>query len=104
MTTDRPDLRHRVPSSAMRPEKEVVDSKKDTHVILGRQQSTHTSKLFILGLCLMYRLVNAFFTRTYDNPDEYWQAQEVAHHMVFGYPFFHLLMYTNRDDDTILNH
>lgn len=35
----------------------------------------------------MYRLVNAFFTRTYDNPDEYWQAQEVAHHMVFGYGY-----------------
>ncbi|KAJ8658289.1 hypothetical protein O0I10_005972 [Lichtheimia ornata] len=88
MTTDHPDLRHRASSSTLQPKEEAIDDKKDPHVILGRQQSTHTSKLFVLGLCLIHRLVNAFFTRTYDNPDEYWQAQEVAHHMVFGYPFF----------------
>ncbi|OAD01713.1 glycosyltransferase family 22 protein, partial [Mucor lusitanicus CBS 277.49] len=38
----------------------------------------------IFVICLLFRLLNAFYTRTYDNPDEYWQGQEVAHELVFG--------------------
>ncbi|KAI9029797.1 Alg9-like mannosyltransferase family-domain-containing protein [Phycomyces nitens] len=44
-----------------------------------------STKIFII--CVILRLVNAIFTRTYDNPDEYWQAQEIAHQMVFGYGY-----------------
>lgn len=51
------------------------------------QQSTTGSRLLIFIFCLLVRLCCAWLTRTYDNPDEYWQAQEVAHRMVFGYPF-----------------
>jgi hypothetical protein len=49
-----------------------------------QQKSTSSSKLFIFIICLLFRFLNAFLTRTYDNPDEYWQGQEVAHHLVFG--------------------
>lgn len=36
----------------------------------------------------MFRLLNYFVVQTYYVPDEYWQSLEVAHHKVFGYPFF----------------
>ncbi|KAG2203600.1 hypothetical protein INT47_011694 [Mucor saturninus] len=52
-----------------------------------QQRSTPSSQIFIFGLCLCFRFFNAYLTRTYDNPDEYWQGQEVAHHMVFGYGY-----------------
>ena len=51
------------------------------------QQSTPSSKLFIFAVCLIFRTLNAYLTQTYDNPDEYWQSQEVAHNLVFGYGY-----------------
>ncbi|KAI8060158.1 Alg9-like mannosyltransferase family-domain-containing protein [Gongronella butleri] len=49
-----------------------------------RPESTRSSRLFILFVCLAFRWMNACLTRTYDNPDEYWQGPEVAHRLVFG--------------------
>ncbi|CEP11954.1 hypothetical protein [Parasitella parasitica] len=46
--------------------------------------STISSRTFIFVTCLLFRLLNAYYTRTYDNPDEYWQGHEVAHELVFG--------------------
>ena len=37
---------------------------------------------------LIFRIVNALTIKTYFNPDEYWQSVEIAHNIVFGYPFF----------------
>ena len=34
--------------------------------------------------CLLFRFVNALLVHTYFNPDEHWQALEVAHRVVFG--------------------
>jgi phosphatidylinositol glycan class B len=56
-------------------------------VLAIQQKSTNSSQLLIFGLCVLFRSVNAYLTRTYDNPDEYWQGQEVAHNMVFGYGY-----------------
>ncbi|KAK1549848.1 hypothetical protein Q3G72_008903 [Acer saccharum] len=39
----------------------------------------------IFAACLAFRVVNALLIQTYFNPDEHWQALEVAHHIVFGY-------------------
>ncbi|KAF3649801.1 putative E3 ubiquitin-protein ligase XBAT32-like [Capsicum annuum] len=39
----------------------------------------------VFYLCLFFRFINAFFVQTYFNPDEHWQALEVAHHISFGY-------------------
>ncbi|CAO3651314.1 unnamed protein product [Cunninghamella blakesleeana] len=50
-------------------------------------ESTKTSKTFIFILFLLYRWWNAYMTRTFDNPDEYWQGNEVAHCLVFGYGY-----------------
>lgn len=40
------------------------------------------NKVFLL--CLAIRLVNALLVQTYFNPDEHWQALEVAHKITFG--------------------
>ncbi|XP_026405956.1 GPI mannosyltransferase 3-like isoform X1 [Papaver somniferum] len=39
----------------------------------------------ILTLCLVFRMVNSLLVQTYFNPDEHWQALEVAHRIAFGY-------------------
>ncbi|XP_024975535.1 GPI mannosyltransferase 3 isoform X1 [Cynara cardunculus var. scolymus] len=39
----------------------------------------------ILLLCLVFRMTNSLFVQTYFNPDEHWQALEVAHRITFGY-------------------
>ncbi|KAI7871727.1 GPI mannosyltransferase 3 [Spinellus fusiger] len=46
-----------------------------------------STQLKVLSALVVVRLLNAYWIRTYDNPDEYWQAQEVAHRMVFGYGY-----------------
>lgn len=35
-------------------------------------------------VCLAVRLINSLLVQTYFNPDEHWQALEVAHRTVFG--------------------
>lgn len=35
-------------------------------------------------LCLIFRVANALLVQTYFNPDEHWQALEVAHRVAFG--------------------
>ncbi|KAF3961618.1 hypothetical protein CMV_013780 [Castanea mollissima] len=39
----------------------------------------------VFALCLAFRVVNALLVQTYFNPDEHWQALEVAHRIAFGY-------------------
>jgi len=36
-------------------------------------------------LSLSFRLINAYFSRSFFQPDEYWQSLEPAHLWVFGY-------------------
>lgn len=38
----------------------------------------------VYALCLAFRIANALLVQTYFNPDEHWQALEVAHHIAFG--------------------
>jgi hypothetical protein len=40
----------------------------------------------LLNYLILFRILNAIFTKTYFNPDEYWQSVEVGHYIVFGYP------------------
>ena len=93
MTTDQQKLRRRDPfnlnkqvnnDTQVNPE---ITKPVTAAIAAGDQRSTKGSRIFVFSLCLIFRLVNAYFTRTFDNPDEYWQSQEVAHNMVFGYPF-----------------
>ncbi|GMY35497.1 GPI mannosyltransferase 3 isoform X2 [Fagus crenata] len=39
----------------------------------------------VFALCLAFRVVNSLLVQTYFNPDEHWQALEVAHRIAFGY-------------------
>ncbi len=42
---------------------------------------------WVWRLCLAFRLLNAMLVQTYFNPDEHWQALEVAHRIAFGYTY-----------------
>ncbi|KAI3709197.1 hypothetical protein L2E82_38956 [Cichorium intybus] len=42
-----------------------------------------SKKIFLI--CLIFRITNSLFVQTYFNPDEHWQALEVAHRITFGY-------------------
>lgn len=53
----------------------------------------------IFALCLVFRIANALLVQTYFNPDEHWQALEVAHRVVFGYNKFHLVFAFQSCDD-----
>ncbi|KAF5789457.1 putative hexosyltransferase [Helianthus annuus] len=46
-------------------------------------QFPSSTKIFII--CLIFRMTNSLFVQTYFNPDEHWQALEVAHRITFGY-------------------
>ncbi|KAI9312154.1 Alg9-like mannosyltransferase family-domain-containing protein [Dichotomocladium elegans] len=87
MTTDHPDLRHRRHSTAVDTKPEGDYGESWAVEKLGMQRSTWSSRLFVFGVCLAFRIINAYLTRTFDNPDEYWQAQEIGHAMVFGYGY-----------------
>ncbi|CAI9108412.1 OLC1v1007995C1 [Oldenlandia corymbosa var. corymbosa] len=39
----------------------------------------------VFWFCLVFRMINALLVQTYFNPDEHWQALEVAHRITFGY-------------------
>lgn len=47
----------------------------------------HRDAFWMFVACAVFRVFNAFAVRTYFNADEYWQALEVAHRMVFGYGY-----------------
>ncbi|KAL5697329.1 Mannosyltransferase aptg1 [Ranunculus cassubicifolius] len=61
------------------PKKQYQDSIKSSSVF------SSPKKLFTL--CLIFRMVNALLIQTYFNPDEHWQALEVAHRIAFGYGY-----------------
>ncbi|KAK4802981.1 hypothetical protein SAY86_001184 [Trapa natans] len=55
-----------------------------------KPKDQHDSHLFhsersVFLLCVAFRAVNALLVQTYFNPDEHWQALEVAHKITFGY-------------------
>ncbi|KAF2314365.1 hypothetical protein GH714_025720 [Hevea brasiliensis] len=55
----------------------------------GEETKSQKSNIFsssknIFALCLAFRIANSLLIQTYFNPDEHWQALEVAHRIVFG--------------------
>ncbi len=54
------------------------------------EETATTSHSFELTLFLLLhacRLLNALLLRTFFQPDEYWQSQEIAHKIVFGFGY-----------------
>ncbi|KAG5225847.1 GPI mannosyltransferase [Salix suchowensis] len=54
-------------------------------VYKSQKSNFFSSEKNIFTLCLAFRIVNSLLIQTYFNPDEHWQALEVAHRIVFGY-------------------
>ncbi|KDN42090.1 glycosyltransferase family 22 protein [Tilletiaria anomala UBC 951] len=48
-------------------------------------KTSGATALFLM--ILIFRLAHALLLRTFFQPDEYWQSQEIAHHIVFGYGY-----------------
>ncbi|CAA0836061.1 Alg9-like mannosyltransferase family [Striga hermonthica] len=48
-------------------------------------ENSHPSLSNIFIFCLVTRIINSLLVQTYFNPDEHWQALEVAHRIAFGY-------------------
>ncbi|PRQ37646.1 putative hexosyltransferase [Rosa chinensis] len=51
----------------------------------GPQFDLLASPKNIYLFCLAFRMLNALLVQTYFNPDEHWQALEVAHRITFGF-------------------
>lgn len=62
-----------------------TDSKTNIPKSSKNNKFTHPLLKKVFFLCLFVRFVNAFLVQTYFNPDEHWQALEVAHRISFGY-------------------
>lgn len=56
----------------------------DYHKPLTKSDLFSSTKT-VFALCLAFRVANALLVQTYFNPDEHWQALEVAHRIAFGY-------------------
>uniref|UniRef100_A0A7N0TYA1 Mannosyltransferase n=1 Tax=Kalanchoe fedtschenkoi TaxID=63787 RepID=A0A7N0TYA1_KALFE len=71
-------------TGALGGEKEELDySVEEVTRIQSRGFISSTKRVFVL--CLVFRVVNSLLVQTYFNPDEHWQALEVAHRVTFGY-------------------
>lgn len=65
--------------------KQDLNSSNSDRIDEARDSGSFVSPRRVFALCLAFRLVNALLVQTYFNPDEHWQALEVAHRIAFGY-------------------
>ncbi|KAL9339450.1 hypothetical protein Peur_068465 [Populus x canadensis] len=75
-------------SSKSQPTKPLITKNPDISKQKGyksQKSNFFSSERNIFTLCLAFRIVNSLLIQTYFNPDEHWQALEVAHRIVFGY-------------------
>lgn len=75
-------------SSKSQPTKPLITKNPDISKQKGyksQKSNFFSSEKNIFTLCLAFRIANSLLTQTYFNPDEHWQALEVAHRIVFGY-------------------
>ncbi|XP_044463121.1 mannosyltransferase APTG1 [Mangifera indica] len=70
--------RRRVNTHPVNPSDEEAETESSSSVLFASEKR-------VFAVCLALRIVNALLIQTYFNPDEHWQALEVAHRMVFGY-------------------
>ncbi|KAK4479431.1 hypothetical protein RD792_014945 [Penstemon davidsonii] len=65
--------------------KPSIPSSTDNDIKQKLTFSPSLNKIFVL--CLVTRIINSLLVQTYFNPDEHWQALEVAHRITFGYGY-----------------
>ncbi|CAM6090733.1 unnamed protein product [Calypogeia fissa] len=73
------DGKHEIASGGKKHQQSALEEREDD------ESRRAEDERWVWRVCLAFRLLNAFLVRTYFNPDEHWQALEVAHRMVFGY-------------------
>ncbi|CAG8510353.1 8863_t:CDS:2 [Cetraspora pellucida] len=59
-------------------------SPKTEHSFDGKIHTIFNNKNLLLSSLILFRLFNAFITKTFFSPDEYWQSVEVAHYMIYA--------------------
>lgn len=74
-------LRSSVAASKLEDSPEFLRSEKPKSL----KHDVFSSSNNVFLLCLAFRFANALLLQTYFNPDEHWQALEVAHKITFGY-------------------
>lgn len=75
--------RHRAEVSSPSTQNSDLSDAEQTEKSHNSDYSFSPRKVF--AFCLAFRVVNALLVQTYFNPDEHWQALEVAHRIAFGY-------------------
>ena len=75
------------PASASADIPETSKTSKESSSDSSQQLVARWSWGRLVGALFIFRAVNALLSYTAFVPDEYWQSLEVAHNMVFGYPF-----------------
>ncbi|KAF0460341.1 GPI mannosyltransferase 3 [Gigaspora margarita] len=65
----------------------TTDNSLKTEIPFDNTSTIFNNKKLLFSSLILFRLFNALITKTYFNPDEYWQSVEVAHYMVFGYGY-----------------
>lgn len=68
---------------------EATDGTENPNLSAEKKKRKQSHDLFssstkIFMVCLALRVVNSLLVQTYFNPDEHWQALEVAHRIAFG--------------------
>ncbi|KAL8149527.1 mannosyltransferase APTG1-like isoform X2 [Apium graveolens] len=69
---------------------EDINVSEERKSLEGAEKRSLISSIFssskrVFVLCLVMRMINSLLVQTYFNPDEHWQALEVAHRITFGY-------------------
>ncbi|KAL0345978.1 UNVERIFIED_CONTAM: GPI mannosyltransferase 3 [Sesamum radiatum] len=64
----------------------TIDDSNKKFTSRNPQKNTSSSAPYkVFTICLVSRIINSLLVQTYFNPDEHWQALEVAHRIAFGY-------------------
>ena len=88
-------MKRRELHSEKEPPSSVISNGREESLEASEALSKESSKQLVpgwswgqlVGLLVVFRTVNALLSYTAFVPDEYWQSLEVAHRMVFGYPY-----------------
>ncbi|CAG8776448.1 20301_t:CDS:2, partial [Gigaspora rosea] len=62
----------------------TTDDSLKTEIPFDNSSTIVNNKKLLFSFLILFRLFNALVTKTYFNPDEYWQSVEVAHYMIYA--------------------
>lgn len=79
-------MRHRKSAKNV-DDKDKIESSNasDREKVITSSSNPKFSSRRVFVICMAMRMANSLLVQTYFNPDEHWQALEVAHRIAFGY-------------------